>query len=227
MAFDVVIAGGGFGGLYAARRLERELARHSALSEDAARLSSGEEIPTRTLCWTAGVKPPGVLAELGLALDQGGRVIIDRTMRVEGREGVWAIGDAAAVPDPAQRGRRPCPPTAQHALRQGRRVADSVAATLKGRRVRPFRYRTPGVFVDLGRHQAVATMLGVRLRGLPAWFAARAYHLLLMPGVGRRWRLAADWSVGLLFGRASAELGQLGHPPRLGEHEAGDGGPGA
>ncbi|MDQ3587191.1 MAG: NAD(P)/FAD-dependent oxidoreductase [Actinomycetota bacterium] len=202
--------------------------RLDSLSKETARLSSGEEIPTRTLCWTTGVKPRGVVAELGLPLDQGGRVITDRTMLVRGCEGVWAIGDAAAVPDPAHRARRPCPPTAQHALRQGRRVADNVAATLRGRRVRPFRYRTLGVFVDLGRHQAVATMLGVRLRGLPAWFAARTYHLLLMPGVARRWRLAADWTVGLLFGRASAELGQLGHPPRLGgEGDAGSRGSGA
>jgi NADH:ubiquinone reductase (H+-translocating) len=73
------------------------------------------------------------------------------------------------------------------------------------------------VFVDLGQHKAVATMLGLRLRGFPAWFAARTYHLVMMPGMARRVRLAADWTVGLMFGRASAELGQLGHPPSL-EH---------
>jgi NADH dehydrogenase len=68
----------------------------------------------------------------------------------------------------------------------------------------------------MGQHQAVATMLGLRLRGFPAWFAARTYHLAMMPGVARRLRLMADWTVGLLFGRAAAELGQLGHPPSLG-----------
>jgi NADH dehydrogenase len=190
--------------------------RLDSLTADAATLSCGEVIPTRTLCWTAGVKPPPVVAELGLPLDPSGRIKTDRTMRVEGCEGVWAIGDAAAVPDPAQGGKLASPPTAQHALRQGRRVGENVAAALRGRRLRPFRYRTLGVFVDLGQHLAVATMLGVRLRGLPAWFAARTYHLALMPGAGRRARLAADWTVGLFFGRASAELGQLGHPPALG-----------
>ena len=94
-------------------------------------------------------------------------------------------------------------------------AADNVAATLTGGKTRPFRYRTLGVFVDMGRHKAVATMLGVRLRGFPAWFAARTYHLVAMPGVGRRLRLMLDWTVGLFFGRASAELGQLGHPPPL------------
>jgi NADH dehydrogenase len=131
---------------------------------------------------------------------------------------VWAIGDAASVPDPAQKYERPCPPTAQHAIRQGRVVADNLAATLSGRRLRTFRYRTLGVFVDMGQHKAVATMLGVRLRGFPAWFAARTYHLMTMPGVARRLRLMADWTVGLMFGRASAELGQLGHPPSLGDY---------
>jgi NADH dehydrogenase len=100
-------------------------------------------------------------------------------------------------------------------MRQGKLAADNVAATLGHGRVRKFRYKTLGVFVDLGRNEAVATMLGVRLRGFPAWFAARTYHLLLMPGTVRRLRLMTDWTVGLLFGRSSSELGQLGHPPSL------------
>jgi NADH:ubiquinone reductase (H+-translocating) len=187
-----------------------------SVGEDWAGLSTGERIPTRTVCWTAGVKPSPVIAKLGLPLDQHGRIVVDRTMRVEGRENVWAIGDAAAVPDPAKRGKQPSPPTAQHALRQGKVVGGNVAATLSGKqRLRPFRYRTLGVFVDMGRHKAVATMLGIPLRGFPAWFAARTYHMAAMPGVVRRLRLIVDWTVGLFFGRASADLGQLGHPPRL------------
>jgi NADH dehydrogenase len=180
-----------------------------------ATLSTGETVPTRTVVWTTGVKPAPVIRELGLPLTAAGRIEVDATMRVSGRENVWAIGDAAAVPDPAKGGKEPSPPTAQHALRQGKVVADNVAATLSGQKLRKFRYRTLGVFVDMGQHKAVATMLGVRLRGFPAWFAARTYHLLAMPGTVRRLRLMADWTVGLFFGRASAELGQLGHPPPL------------
>jgi NADH dehydrogenase len=188
--------------------------RLDEVTERSARLSDGETIATRTVCWTAGVKPPAVVRELGLPLTDGGRIDVDATMRVKGQHCVWAIGDAAAVPDPARKG-QPCPPTAQHALRQGRVVGDNVARTLSGGRLRKFRYRTLGVFVDMGQHKAVATMLGVRLRGFPAWFAARTYHLVMMPGLARRWRLMFDWTVGLLFGRASAELGGLGHPQGL------------
>jgi NADH dehydrogenase len=179
-------------------------------------LSTGETIPARTVAWTAGVKPHPVVAELGLPLDGGGRIQADRYTAVPGRPGVWAIGDAAAVPDPANKG-NPSPPTAQHVLRQAKVAADNAAHVLAGepQRRRPFRYRTLGVFVDMGQHKAVATMLGVRLRGFPAWFAARTYHLAMMPGVARKVRLGLDWGVGLLFGRASAELGQLGHPAPL------------
>ena len=191
--------------------------RIDEVREDSVLLSSGEEVATRSLCWTAGVKPPRVVHDLGLPLTAGDRIDVDAHMRVRGHHNVWAIGDAAAVPDPAQGGKGPCPPTAQHALRQGRVVAENVAATLAGKRLRPFRYRTLGVFVDMGQHKAVATMLGIPLRGLLAWFAARTYHLATMPGLARRLRLSADWTVGLFFGRASAALGQLGHPPGLGD----------
>ncbi len=189
------------------------------VEDHAVTLAEGRSIPTRTVVWTAGVRPHPVVARLGLPLGVGGRIEVDRTLRVAGRGNVWAIGDAAAVPDPARRG-HPCPPTAQHAIRQGRRVARNVAAELgAGGRVRPFRYRTLGVFVDLGRHRAVADTLGLRWRGFPAWFLARTYHLANMPGTARKLRLVVDWTVGLLFDRDTAELGQLGHPPEL-EHVA-------
>jgi NADH dehydrogenase len=192
------------------------------VSSDSVELSTGELVPARTVAWTAGVKPHPVVAELGLPLDGGGRIATDRYCAVPGRPGVWAIGDAAAVPDPASKG-NPSPPTAQHVLRQAKVAADNAAHALAGepQRRRPFRYRTLGVFVDMGRHQAVASTLGIKWRGFPAWFLARTYHLALMPGTARRARLVTDWTAGLLFGRDSAELGQLGHPPELGGVSAG------
>ena len=184
-------------------------------TDKTAMLSTGEEIPCRTLVWTAGVRPSPVIAKLGLPLDGRGRIVTDEYLRVPGHEGVWAIGDAAAVPDPAANRKRPTPPTAQHALRQGRLAGTNVAASLGHGRLKKFTYKTLGVFVDMGRHQAVAEMLGIRIRGFPAWFAARTYHLASMPGQTRRLRLTIDWTVGLFFGRGAPELGQLGHPPAL------------
>ena len=189
--------------------------RMDSVTEDSVILSDGDRIPARLLAWTAGVKPPALVRELGLPLDVGGRIAVDETLRVKGQANVWAVGDAAAVPDPAQDYEGICPPTAQHAIRQGKLAADNVAASLGRGKVKRFKYKTLGVFVDLGRYEAVDTMLGVKLRGFPAWFAARTYHLAMMPGNARRLRLMADWTVGLLFGRSSSELGQLGHPPDL------------
>ncbi len=193
------------------------------LTTRAATVGDGEKIATRTVVWTAGVKPSPVLARLGLPLDREGRVVVDRTMCVDvdalaaarehddvrGAAHVWAIGDCAAVPDPARPGQA-CPPTAQHAIRQGRLVARNIAATFAGARRRPFRYRTKGVVAELGNREAVAITLGIRWRGTPAWLIARTYHLLLMPGVGRRLRLLVDWNVALLFGRDVSAPGRLG-----------------
>ena len=204
-----------------------------------ATLSGGHHVPARTVVWTAGVKPSPVVARLGLPLDEGGRLVVDRTMRVQAPAGdgagsrppdspapgsaappasrsavVWAIGDCAAVPDGSRPGKI-CPPTAQHAIRQGRQVARNIAATFAGGPLRPFRYRTKGVVAELGRNEAVAITLGIRWRGLPAWFIARTYHLLLMPGLGRRLRLLVDWNVALVFGRDASAPGRLGSPTPL------------
>ena len=178
-------------------------------------LSDGERVPSRTVVWTAGVKPHPVVAELGLPLTDKGRIRADDRLQVEGHPNVWAVGDSAAVPDPAKKGQAPCPPTAQHAIRQARVAARNVAAAMGTGRSRRFRYKTKGVFVDMGRRKAVAQTMGIKWRGTPAWLLARTYHLAMMPGLGRRARLLVDWNIGLLFGRDTAELGQLGHPPSL------------
>ncbi len=180
------------------------------VSDRSATLSDGQRVLARTVVWTAGVKPTPEVAQLRLPLEGGGRIVVDSKMRVQDHHGqVWAIGDCAAVPDPAHRG-RPCPPTAQHALRQGRRVARNVASTLGNGREKPFRWRSLGVVAELGHNQAVAITAGVRWRGLPAWFIARTYHLLLMPGLGRKLRLLVDWNVALIFGRDASDPGRLG-----------------
>jgi len=185
-----------------------------AIGANEVELSSGERVPARTVVWTAGVKPSPAVGELGLPLDREGRIVVDRTLRVDGHPQVWAIGDCAAVPDPARPG-RPCPPTAQHAVRQGRLAAGNIRATLAGGRTRPFRYKTAGVFAELGSGKAVAITLGIRWRGFSAWLLARTYHLLLMPGIARKLRLLIDWNVALLFGRDASAPGRLGSPTPL------------
>jgi NADH dehydrogenase len=185
----------------------------SEVREDSVLLSDGEEIKARTVIWTAGVRASPVASNLGLPLEDG-RIICDEYMRVRGYENIWAIGDIAAVPDPAQPG-KPCPPTAQHAIRQGKLLGKNIARVTRGQPPRPFTFKTLGSFADLGRHRAVANLMGVRVKGFVAWAICRFYHLAWMPGLDRKSRLIADWSVEILFPRDLAEMGQLGHPPRL------------
>jgi len=183
--------------------------------DDAVALSSGETIPSRTVVWTAGVRASPVAARLGLPLEHG-RIVCEETMRVRGYENVWALGDIAAVPDPARPG-FPCPPTAQHAIRQGKLLGRNISAVMKGDEPMRFRFKTLGAFADLGRHTAVANLMGLRVKGFFAWAICRFYHLAWLPGLDRKSRLIADWSVELIFPRDLAEMGQLGHPPALGE----------
>jgi NADH dehydrogenase len=175
-----------------------------------------QTIPTRTVVWTAGVKASPVAALLGLPLDAG-RIDCTDEMRVKGYDNVWALGDIAAIPDPARPG-FPCPPTAQHAIRQGNLMGKNVAAALGHvAQVKPFTFKTLGAFADLGRHNAVANLMGIPVAGFPAWAVCRFYHLAWMPGIRRKVRLITDWTVDFWFARDTAELGQLGHPPTLDE----------
>ena len=91
------------------------------------------------------------------------------------------------------------PPTAQHAVRQGRHVARNLVASLTGRKLEPYRYRGLGMLATLGRHRGVGRIMGVRLTGFMAWFAWRTYYLLAVPQREQRLRVALDWFLDLLF----------------------------
>ena len=181
------------------------------LEPHAATLSDGEQIPTSTLVWTAGVRAHPALAALGLPLDDRGRVRVDELLRVEGHENVWALGDGACVPNEATPD-HPDPPTSQHALRQARRLAKNLAGDPK-----PYRYRMLGQVATLGRYRGIADVFGIRLRGFPGWFVTRTYHLYQLPLLSRKLRVVTDWTVSLLFRRDIAELGMLGHAKSVGD----------
>lgn len=182
------------------------------------RLSDGQSFRADTLVWTTGVRPHPLAARSGFPVDEGGRVLVDEFLRVRGVEGAWAAGDCAAVPDLVSGGI--CPPTAQHALRQGRRLAGNLLASLEGHPPRPFRYRKLGDLVSLGRYRGVARVLGIRVRGFPAWWLHRSYHLSKMPTLNRKVRIALDWTVALLFPRDVVQLGSLQRPREAFERAA-------
>jgi NADH dehydrogenase len=184
------------------------------VSARSARLSTGEEIPTRTVVWTTGVAPHPSLRGLELPLDERGRVPTDEYLRVQGLDAVWAAGDSASVPDP---GGGASPPTAQHAIRHGKTAARNLAAELGIGEPRPFTYRDKGSFVNLGHYKAVGKLGPLKFSGFPAWWMARTYHVSQIPGGVRKLRAVVDWTVGLPFPRDISEVGSIGHPRPLRE----------
>jgi NADH:quinone reductase (non-electrogenic) len=201
-------------GDYAARELtDRGIEIHvgttlESVSDEEAVLGNGTRIPTKTLVWTAGVRPHPLLRDLDLPLDDRGRVEVDELLRVQGHEHVWALGDCARVPN--RRSPEPDPPTCQHALRQARRLAKNLTGP-----PRPYGYRMLGQVATLGRYKGIADVLGLRLRGFPGWFVTRTYHLYQLPLLQRKLRVVVDWTAALLFRRDVVELGSLGSPQRL------------
>ncbi|HYY45035.1 MAG TPA: NAD(P)/FAD-dependent oxidoreductase [Actinomycetota bacterium] len=175
-------------------------------------VSNGERFEAETLVWTTGVRAQPVLEQFGFETDERGRVLTDEYLRVRGRDGAWAAGDAAAVPDLVRGG--VSPPTAQYALRQARRLGKNLAATIKGREMQPFRYKNKGLLVSLGRYQGVAEVMGWDLKGLPAWFLHRTYHLAMIPTLSRKSRVLVDWTVALLFRRDIVQLQEISTPRR-------------
>jgi NADH dehydrogenase len=177
----------------------------------AVRLSDGDHILTSTVVWTAGVKAHPYLSELGLPLDERGRVRVDETLRVEGASNIWALGDGAAVPNAATPGQFD-PPTCQHALRQAKRLARNLTGE-----PRPYRYKMLGEVATLGRYRGIASVFGFPFKGFLGWWITRTYHLYQLPLFSRKLRVVTDWTVALFFRRDIAELGVLEERRRLGD----------
>jgi len=197
-------------GDYAAKHLERrgvEIRCGTTLErveEDAVTLSDGERVDTDTLVWTAGVTPHPLVSELGLPLDERGRIRVGSSLRVEGRSNVWALGDCAGVPNEATPDRAD-PPTCQHALRQARRLAKNLRGS-----ERPYRYSMLGQGATLGRDRGIANLFGLfNFRGRTGSAVTRMYHLHQLPLVSRRLRVLSDGFLSVFFGRDMADLGQL------------------
>lgn len=178
-------------------------------------LSDGEEFDADTIVWTAGVKPHPMLRTTDLPLGPKGHLRCRPTLQVENDDGVvtgaWGAGDSAQVPDLSGFAEY-CSPSAQHAVRQAARLADNIVAVLSGRPVRNYVHKYVGSVASLGLHKGVAHVYGIKGRGLIAWLMHRTYHLMRVPGFGRKVRVVADWTLALITTRETVQLGELHYP---------------
>jgi NADH dehydrogenase len=191
-------------------RLETRL---ESCADRVAVLSDGARFPTRTVVWTAGVKPHPVLAATDLPRNGRGRLTCTPELSVDGTTHAWAAGDAAAVPDvTADAQGRECAPNAQHAVRQAKVLADNIVHSLRGEPLERYEHAYVGSVASLGLHKGVAHVYGRKLKGYPAWFMHRAYHLSRVPTFNRKARVLAEWCLAGLFKREIVSLGSLEHP---------------
>ncbi|MFD0275714.1 NAD(P)/FAD-dependent oxidoreductase [Kitasatospora sp. NPDC127111] len=176
------------------------------------KFTDGRVLPCRTLIWTAGVAASPLIATLDAETVRG-RIAVTAEMRVPQFEGVFALGDAAAVPDLAKGDGAVCPPTAQHSARQGRAVANNVMAALHNQPLEPYYHKDLGLVVDLGGKDAVSKPVGVELRGVPAQLVARGYHMMAMRTNVAKFRVGANWLLNAAAGDDFVRTGFLARQP--------------
>jgi NADH dehydrogenase len=191
-------------GTYAQRKLaEQKVEIHSnckvtAITDHEVTLSDGTTVITNTLVWTAGTSPHTLLDTLA-CLKSKGRVLVNEYLEVPEWPGVWALGDCALVPD--RKTGASHPPTAQHALREGRVAAQNILATIRGDRMKPFVYSTIGLLAPIGKRTGVANILGVNFSGFIAWWLWRTIYLMKLPRFEKKVLVALDWTLDVLFSK--------------------------
>ncbi|MFG2453547.1 NAD(P)/FAD-dependent oxidoreductase [Streptomyces sp. NPDC048512] len=186
--------------------------RLDSCADRVAVLDDGSRFPTRTVVWTAGVKPHPILAATDLPLNERGRLLCTPQLTVDGAPHAWAAGDAAAVPDVTAEPGKETAPNAQHAVRQAKVLGDNLAHTLRGEPLETYSHKYVGSVASLGLHKGVAHVYGRKLKGYPAWFMHRVYHLSRVPTFNRKARVLAEWTLAGLFKREIVSLGSLEHP---------------
>jgi NADH:ubiquinone reductase (H+-translocating) len=202
-------------GIYAQRKLtERKVeirvdTKIAGMSETGVKLGDGTMIPAKTLVWTAGTAPNPLLGTLPCRKERG-RVVANAYMEVDGWPGVWALGDGAVIPDPHTG--KPYPPTAQHALRQGRVLAENILAAIRGGQKRPFVFKTVGLLASIGKRTGVARILGVNFSGFVAWWLWRTIYLSKLPRLEKKVRVALDWLLDVVFSKDLVQLRTLRAP---------------
>jgi NADH dehydrogenase len=183
--------------------------RVKSMTEDCVFLADGVEIPSRTLVWTAGTAPNPLTVSLPCANERG-RIRVNEFLRIPDWPDVWAVGDCAFVPDIRNPGKSH-PPTAQHAMRQGKVVARNIAAVLLGRRPERFSFKTIGLLASIGRRTGVARIFGFNFSGFFAWWMWRTVYLSKLPGLDKKIRVAFDWTLDLLFPKDVCAVYDLDH----------------
>lgn len=174
--------------------------RVSAMAPGKVLFGDGSELETNTPIWTAGNQPHPVLKDIPVEHERSGALLVNENLQVNGINAIWALGDCARIPDPTNPGAF-YPPTAQHAMREGRALADNIYASMRKKPLKAFRFKMIGMLVGLGHRTAVAEIRGMQFSGFLAWFMWRTIYLSKLPGFEKKLRVMIDWTIDLFFPR--------------------------
>ena len=215
-------------GSYAQKKLARRKieivlnAKVESVSDEGVKLSNGATIKTNTLIWTGGNAPHPLLTTLPCQKERG-RPLVNEFLEVPEWPGVWAAGDCAAIRDP--RTEKLYPPTAQHALRQGKVLAHNLEAAIRGGTKKPFVFSMLGQLAAIGRRTGVASILGLNFSGFIAWFFWRTIYLSKLPRLEKKVRVALNWTLDLLFSKDLVRFSTV-RAPAVAQHHGTENVPG-
>ena len=181
--------------------------RVNDITTSGVKLDNGTNISTETIVWAGGGKPQSILSALSCEHDKSGRIVTNNFLEVlRFTDTIMALGDCACITDPISG--KPYPPTAQHAIRQGKVAAINLISTIKGEenRKKAIDYKTRGVMTLIGRRNGVGILLGYKVHGFTAWWFWRLYYLLNLPTVEKKLRVMVDWFIDLFFKRDVTRL---------------------
>ena len=170
-------------------------------------LSDGEIIPCTTLIWTGGVTTNSMIKSMNCEHSKDGKILVDKYLKLKEHSEVFALGDCAAIPD-VDTGKF-YPPTAQHALRESKIVAENIKKTLDGdSSLKEFSYHSKGMMATIGDKAGVASLMGHSISGVLAWVIWRTYYLLHLPTLETKIRIGISWAINLFFGTDLTRIGE-------------------
>ena len=188
-------------------------------------LKDNSYIIADTLIWTAGVVPEKSVIDISCEHDKSGKVVTDKYLQIKGHRDVYAIGDCASIIEPDSG--KPCPPTAQHAIREGQITAENISSSIKkelkfentiemkekGKKreinefnKKEFSYKTRGIMATIGKRNGVAMIFGYSIKGIFAWGIWRFFYLTHLPTLENKLRVMIDWGIDMMFGRNLTRL---------------------
>src|SRR5919197_3321520 len=173
------------------------------VTSTSAKLDNGDTLYTYTVVWSTGVTPSELIANLPCDHDKGHRITTNQFLEVPNYSGVYAVGDCASITDPYTG--KPYPPTAQHALRQGKVAAKNIIYSIKAKnkgkekKKEKFDYKTKGMMAEIGKRTGVATLFGFKVHGFIAWWLWRTFYLTNLPTFQKKLKVMSDWTMDLFF----------------------------